>query len=298
MHTVIWMTGALISFSLMAICARELSGEIAIHQTLFFRSAIGLVVIFLIFRASSERIKLSTNRLGLHTIRNVFHFVGQYGWFVGIGLLPLAEVFALEFTVPIWTLIVASLVLGETVTARKVIAIILGSVGVGFILQPGIEIIDKASLIVLAAAICFAVSHVATKSLSTSDSATSILLYMCLVQLPIGFFLSLSNWVWPVGLQWLWLLVIGLTALSAHYCMVRAMQYAEVTTVVTLDFLRLPLIALVGVVLYLEKFELSLIIGGFFMLIGNIVSLKNSSSNKSNNVAPSVCEPSQEKVGS
>ena len=288
MYAVAWMSGTLLSFSLMAICARELSEEIATSQTLFFRSAIGLVCIYIILLVSKERVKIQTNRLGLHTLRNIFHFAGQYGWFLGIGLLPLAEVFALEFTVPIWTLIVASLALDEKITARKVAAIMLGTLGVVVILQLGFAIIDTASFIVLASAICYAVSHTATKSLSSSDSAIPILFYMCLIQLPIGLFLSLSSWVWPVGLQWLWLLIIGLTALSAHYCMVRAMQYAEATTVVTLDFLRLPLIALVGVLLYSEQFELSLLLGGLLMLIGNIVSLKQPAYNKSINYAPSA----------
>jgi drug/metabolite transporter (DMT)-like permease len=279
MHAVAWMIGALFSFSFMAICARELSGEIATHQTLFFRSLIGLISLSIIILFSKQCEKIQTNRLALHTLRNIFHFAGQYGWFLGIGLLPLAEVFALEFTVPIWTLIVASLALGEKITTRKVAAIFLGTLAVVVILQPGFAIIDTASFIVLGSAVCYAVSHTATKSLSSSDSAMSILFYMCLIQLPIGLFLSLSSWVWPIGLQWLWLLTIGLTALSAHYCMVKAMLYAEASTVVTLDFLRLPLIALVGVLLYSEQFEFSLLIGGLLMLIGNIISLKQPAYN-------------------
>ena len=297
MYTVVWMMGTLLSFSLMAICARELAGELATHQTLFFRSTIGLVCISFILLASKHRVQIQTNKLHLHTLRNIFHFAGQYGWFLGIGLLPLAEVFALEFTVPIWTLIVAALALGEKITTRKVVSILLGSLGVVVILQPGFSIVDTASFIVLASAICYAVSHTATKSLSSSDSAISILFYMCLVQLPIGLFLSLSSWVWPVGLQWLWLVTIGLTALSAHYCIVKAMQYAEATTVVTLDFLRLPLIALVGVLLYSEQFRFSLLIGGLLMLIGNILSLKRTAYNKSINYAPSAPDAQNSRAG-
>lgn len=278
MYAVIWMIGTLLSFSLMAVCVRELAGEIATIQTLFFRSVIGLVCVSIILIASKKHVHIKTKNLGLHTLRNIFHFAGQYGWFLGIAILPLAEVFALEFTVPIWTLVIAAIGLGEKITIRKVVSILLGSLGVVIILQPGISIIDTASFIVLASAICYAVSHTATKSLSSSDSAISILFYMCLIQLPIGLFLSITNWVWPLGIQWFWLLIIGLTALTAHYCMANAMQYAEATTVVTLDFLRLPLIALVGVLLYSEKPEFSLLIGGLFMLIGNIVSLTQSAS--------------------
>ena len=287
-RAVAWMIGTLLSFSLMAVCARELSGEIATHQTLLFRSVIGLVCISIVLLASREPVKIQTNRLGIHTLRNIFHFAGQYGWFLGIGFLPLAEVFALEFTVPIWTLIVASITLGEKITARKVASITLGILGVVVILQPGIAIISAASFIVLASAICYAISHTATKSLSSSESAVSILFYMCLIQLPIGLFLSISSWVWPTGLQWVWLLIVGLTALSAHYCMANAMRYAEASTVVTLDFLRLPLIALIGVLLYSEQLEFALLIGGLLMLAGNIVSLKQPAYNKVINYAPTA----------
>ncbi|WP_252097728.1 DMT family transporter [Pseudoalteromonas sp. NBT06-2] len=279
MYAVTWMVGALLSFSLMAVCARELAGEVATYQILFFRSAIGLIFVSIILITSKKHINIKTKRLSLHTLRNIFHFAGQYGWFLGIAMLPLAEVFALEFTVPIWTLIIAATALGEKVTIRKIVSVLLGSLGVVIVLQPGISIIDTASFIVLASAIFYAVSHTATKSLSASDSAISILFYMCLIQLPIGLFFSITDWVWPIDMQWLWLLVIGLTALTAHYCMAKAMEYAEVTTVVTLDFLRLPLVALIGVLLYSEKPEFALLIGGLLMLVGNIVSLKQPADN-------------------
>jgi drug/metabolite transporter (DMT)-like permease len=273
MHAVIWMAGALTSFSLLAIGARELSGEISIFQTQFYRSLIGLLFISSIMFFLKKKINIQTDKIKLHIFRNLFHFAGQYGWFLGIGLLPLAEVFALEFTVPIWTLIIAAIFLGENISPRKITAVIFGILGVLVITKPGFAVVDSASFIVLAAAICFAITHVSTKSLSTSDSPILILFYMSLVQVPIGFALSLANWTWPAGEQWLWLIIIGLTALSAHYCMAKAMQYADVTMVVTLDFLRLPLIALVGIFLYAEEFEISLLLGGALMFIANLINI-------------------------
>lgn len=275
MHAFLWMSGALFSFCLMAVGARELSGEIAIVETQFFRSVIGLLCILCILRLRKTNTKtlIRTARIRLHVFRNIFHFAGQYCWFFGLGLLPLAEVFALEFTVPIWTIIIASVFLNEKITARKLLAIFLGMLGVFIIVQPGIAIVDPASLIVLAAAIFFAISYSVTKSLTATEDPLSILFYMCLLQLPAGLLLSLGSWVWPSGLEWCWLVVIGLTALSAHYCMAKAMQYAEVSTIVTLDFLRLPLIGLVGILLYREAFELALIFGGGLMLLANLVSM-------------------------
>jgi drug/metabolite transporter (DMT)-like permease len=273
MMALLWMCAALTSFCMMAIGARELSGELSVYQTLLVRSSVGLILILSIMLIKKQLPLILTQRPGLHIFRNTIHFAGQYGWFVGIGLLPLAEVFALEFTVPFWTVIIAALFLKEQITLRKVLCIILGSLGVLVIVKPGYAIVSNASLVVLAAAICFAIVHTSTKSLSSSEKPLTIIFYMCVVQLPIGFVLSFSSWQWPQPMQWLWLVIVGITALSAHFCMAKAMQYAEITTVVAIDFLRLPLIALVGVLLYQEAFELSLMAGGLLMLLGNFINL-------------------------
>jgi drug/metabolite transporter (DMT)-like permease len=188
----------------------------------------------------------------------------------------LAHVFALEFTVPLWTLIIAALFLKEGITIKKTIAVLFGVAGVLLILKPGIEIVEPASLIVLIAAIGYSVSHVTTKSLSNTEDSLTVLFYMCLIQLPIGFLFAMNDWVLPNLHQCLWLSVIGITALTAHYCITNAMKLAEAGIVVTLDFLRLPLIALVGVIFYNETFEIAVILGASLMFFGNLINLTSS----------------------
>lgn len=288
-----WMSGTLLSFCLMAIAVRELSGALSVIQTLCVRSAIGLLCVSLIVGFSGGIRTLHTRRLKLHVFRNIFHLGGQYGWFLGIGLLPLAEVFALEFSVPIWTLVIAVLFLGERVTRYKLAALLLGVSGVLVIVQPGLAIVDAASFIVLASAICYAVAHSSTKSLGGSESPIVILFYMSLIQFAMALIPAAANWVLPIGEQWAWLLVIGITALLAHYCMIRAMVHAEVSMIVTLDFLRLPLIALVGVFIYAENFELSLLAGGALMLLANLIALQGQRGSAEQNVSAeaSVLKP-------
>lgn len=273
MMAAIWMTGALVSFSLMAIGARELGGHVDTFLILFFRSLIGLIIVSLLIVKSGQFRLFRTQRMGLHTLRNVFHFGGQYGWFVGIGLLPLAEVFALEFTVPFWTLLIACLFLNEKLSARKVGAIALGTAGVWLIVEPGGELINPAAIIVLAAAIGYSVAHATTKSLSSTEHPLTILFLMCLIQLPIGLGFSLVDWQLPTGWQWAWISVVGVTALTAHYCITKAMQNAEASIVVTMDFLRLPVIGMVGIALYSEPFETTLMCGALLMLMGNLLNV-------------------------
>ena len=272
MTSVLWMMGTLASFCLMAISVRELSSEINTFQILFFRSAIGLVIISVIILVSQRRHLFKSQRIKQHALRNIFHFSGQYGWFLGLALLPLAQVFALEFTTPLWTMLIAAWVLKEKITRKKIMAILLGLTGVYIIVAPGSEIFNAISFIVLGAAICYAIAHISTKSLSQSDHPLTILFYMCAIQLPIAGLLTFNNWYLPNPTQWTWLLLVGITALTAHYCIAKAMHNSEVSTVVTLDFLRLPLIAAVGVMLYSESFNISIIIGAALMLLGNLIN--------------------------
>ena len=277
LSVILWMSGALVSLSSIAIGARELAGEITTFQMLFFRSVIGLIVVSLIIFSANKQHCFKTKRLKLHIVRNIFHFIGQYGWFVGLGLLPLAYVFALEFTVPMWTLIIAAIFLQEGITLRKVLAVCLGVVGVLVILRPGIAIINNASFIVLFAAIGYSIAHVSVKSLSNTENPLTILFYMCLIQLPIGFAFTVNDWVFPTIAQWFWLLVIGLTALTAHFCITKAMTLADAGVVVTLDFLRLPLIAVIGVIFYEEAFDVAVVFGAVLMLSGNLINLRTGS---------------------
>lgn len=280
MTAFLWMSGALLSFCLMAIGGRELAGSIGTFQILFFRSMIGLLVVSLIIARTGRRALFGTNRFRLHLARNTFHFAGQYGWFLGLGLLPLAQVFALEFTTPLWTLIFASLFLKESFTLRKSLALALGSVGVYLILNPGAEIVSAAALWVIGAAIGYSLAHVSTKALSSTDDPLTVLFYMCALQLPMGLVLGLRGFVMPDAAQCLWLTLIGLSALSAHFCMTHAMKKTQVSIVVTLDFLRLPLISVLGVMFYAEAFNPMLVLGATLMLLGNLINIYRSGADR------------------
>lgn len=268
------MGGALFSFMAMAVSGRELAGQLSTFQILFFRSLVGVAVIgALAWRAGLDAIR--PHSFGVHLVRNAAHFIGQLGWFYGIAFIPLAEVFAIEFTTPVWTGILAVFLLGEKLTRPRVLAIGLGFIGILVILRPGFEIISLAALAVLVGAFGYATSHTLTKRLTRDNAALGILFYMTLIQLPMGLVPSLIDWAWPVGVHgWFWVCVVGVTAMSAHFCMVKAFAQADATVVVPMDFLRLPLIALVGFLFYAEAIDWWLLLGGGFILAGNLINIR------------------------
>ncbi len=272
----LWMSGALLSFMTMAIAGRQLSAELTTFQILFFRSFVGLVVVIALLQRSGWK-RVKTHVFGTHLLRNVAHFGGQYGWFYGIASIPLSEVFAIEFTVPIWTAILATIFLGERMNRVRVLAVALGFVGILVILRPGMAVVTVPALAVLGGALCYAISHVFTKRLSATESPLTILFYMTVIQLPLGLVPALPHWVWPSAALWPWVGLVALTALSAHYCLTRAFQLADATVVMPMDFLRLPLIAVVGFLFYGEAVSVWVFAGALIVCAATWLNLKSAS---------------------
>jgi drug/metabolite transporter (DMT)-like permease len=281
-RSALWMAGAIIAFSLTAIAGREATHTLAessltISQLLFFRNVIGLAlisVLILLRHGLKAKAMLSSQNLPLHFGRNFAHFCGQWCWFYGLALLPIAHVFAIEFTVPIWTAIFASMILSESLTVKRIISIVLGFIGVLIILRPGVVDIESASWVVLLGAVAYALTHTLTKRLAGIDGALTILFYMHVMQLPMALLLVVFDFAWPQGSVWLWVLLTAVAALSAHFCMAKALSLADAMIVMPMDFLRLPLIAVAGYFLYQESIDIFLLLGAAIMLVGNMLSLK------------------------
>jgi drug/metabolite transporter (DMT)-like permease len=267
-----WMVGTLLSFTLMAVSVREVAPQIHTFEIMLFRTGIGFLVLLPIV-ARYRLVPLRTSRLKLHAARNFIHYFGQLGWFFGVTLLPLATVFALEFTTPIWAAILAVLLLGERMTRSRIVAILLGFLGVLIIVQPGVQAVGIGTLVLLGAAFCFATTLVLTKLLTRTDSALTVLWYMTLFQAPFSLVLAWSYWVTPTAGELAWLCLIGLTGLSAHDCTARALTVADAVVVIPIDFLRLPLIALVGALFYDEPVRAAVLVGALLIFSGNYYNL-------------------------
>lgn len=270
------MLGTLTSLALMAIAGRELSAELSTLQILFFRSAIGLLIILVVIWRVGWR-HLKTAQPGLQISRNVAHYIGQFGWFYGISLLPLAQVFALEFTMPIWATLLAPLLLKEKITPLRALVVGIGFIGILIVVRPGMLPISPAALAVLMAAVGYAFAYTLTKKLTRTDTALAIVFYMCLVQLPLGLVPSLFDWVNPSEAMWPWIIAVSVTGLSAHYCLARAFAEADAIVVVPMEFLRLPLIALAGLLFYGESLDPWILGGAAIICAGNFLNVWNES---------------------
>jgi drug/metabolite transporter (DMT)-like permease len=275
-RVVLWMIGTLLSFSAMAVSIRELSATLSIMEILSARAAAGLLIVgaLLVIRPALRR-ALNRRHLGLHALRNSIHFGAQYLWATSLLLLPLSTVFALEFTMPAWTMLLASLLLGERMTPSRIGAVVLGLLGVFVILRPGIETFHPAALLVLTAALGYSVQNVATKQLTTTESTFAIVFWMNVIQLPLGLIGADPWFATRLGLHELPALAgLGIAGVSAHYCLSNAFRAGDASLVVPLDFLRIPLIAVVGWWLYGEPLDIFVVAGAGLIILGLLWSLR------------------------
>src|SRR5262249_52460996 len=149
------MSGAVLSFCAMAVAARELLAHLSVFAVLFFRTAVALLIVLAV--ALPRRAPLGTKLIRVHLWRNLFHLGGQWSWVYAIGALPLATVFAIEFTSPIFTALLAFVFLGERMNGGRLVMLGLGFVGVLLILRPGLAVVQPAALVMVVGALCFAV---------------------------------------------------------------------------------------------------------------------------------------------
>ena len=276
---VLWMIGALLSFSTMAVAIRELTRVLSIVEILALRSAIGLTALIAIGLVRRELLRsISVKRIGLHFVRNSVHFASQVAWATSITLLPLATVFALEFTMPGWTALLAAIFLHERMTPSRLGAVILGFLGVLVIIRPGLESFRPGAFLVLAAAFGYAVSLIATKRLTATDSTFCIVFWMNLMQLPMNLAGSDPFFLAKLGsAQTVPLIGLGVAGLTSHYCLANAFRVGEASVVVPIDFLRIPLIALVGWWFYGEALDLFVFVGAGLIISGVLWNLRAES---------------------
>ncbi|MFW8634594.1 DMT family transporter [Cribrihabitans pelagius] len=271
----LWMTGAVCSFSAMAIAGREAGLSLDTFEIMTYRSLVGLIVVCAVLSLTGGWPQVSRARLGAHLLRNICHFTGQNLWFFAVTLIPLAQVFALEFTAPLWVILLSPLLLGEALTRRRMAAVALGFAGILLAARPSPETLDPGLAAAAACAIFFALTAILTKRLTRLEATGSILFWLTFMQLGMG--LLAAGWdgdmTLPAAATLPWLIVIGLAGLSAHFCLTTALSLAPASAVAPIDFARLPLIAVLGMLIYGEALEIWVLTGAALIFLGNYLNL-------------------------
>lgn len=240
------------AFAAMVVFVREASTAFNAFEILFWRAALGLVIM-MPWLARVRLGRLATTRARLHVTRNVIHFIGIVTWFHVVARINLSTGIALQFTVPLFTIAMAALLLKERVDAARWTATAIGFAGVLVIARPDTGAIDSLALLALVSAAFYAGSNIATKAIGRGDSSEVVVFYMHLMHLPMALIGALSVGMTVPGWDDVPVLAgVALSATLAHYLLAQALREADASVIMPIDFLRLPWVATLAFVLYGE----------------------------------------------
>jgi drug/metabolite transporter (DMT)-like permease len=271
-----WMSGTLTAFIVAALSVRALSHQFNAFEMMTVRSFGGLVILLAMGIASPALLRsVRWRRMRFQFGRNVAHFGSQICWTIGIAVLPFATVFALEFIIPAWVTLLAVLFLGERMTLTRAGALAICFIGVLVVLRPGHDAFQPVALLMVLGALLFAIAAVITKKLIVTEATFSIMLWMNLMQLPMNyagsdplFFLKFE------ASMTLPLLGIAAAGLAIHYCLTNAFRYGDAMVVIPMDFLRVPLIAVIGWMFYGEHLDAFVFAGAGLIVAGVLLNVR------------------------
>ena len=271
----LWMSGSIASFSAMAVAGREVASTLDTFEIMMYRSAVGVLIVCALAALTGAWRQITTAALGTHVLRNIAHFTGQNLWFYAVTVIPLAQVFALEFTSPIWVIVLSPLILGERLTPVPALAALMGFAGILIVARPDMGSINAGVITAASAAIFFALTIMFTKRLTRTQSITQILFWLTAMQLVMG--VAMAGYDGDIALPDAaalpWVMLIGLAGLLAHYCLTNALSIAPATVVVPIDFIRLPTIAVIGMLVYGEAVDIWVFVGALVIFGGNYMNI-------------------------
>jgi drug/metabolite transporter (DMT)-like permease len=263
LRAALWMLGAISSFTAMALAGRELGATYDTFEIMMYRSAFGLLIVLAVATYVGTIKEVTTDAIGQHGLRNLVHFTGQNLWFYAVTVIPLAQVFALEFTTPLWVIVLSPFLLGERLTLVRSIA------------RPTIEGLNTGMLAAAACAIFFALTFILTKRLTKTQTITAIMFYLTSMQLVFGIIAAGydGDIAIPDAASMPLLLLVGACGLVAHFCITSALKIAPATIVAPIDFARLPLIAILAMLIYNEALDIWVFVGAVIIFAGNYLNI-------------------------
>ncbi|APE45359.1 EamA family transporter [Sulfitobacter alexandrii] len=270
-----WMLGAIGSFTAMALAGRKLGVDYDTFEIMLYRSVVGFVIVMAVARAAGTLGEINRDALGLQVVRNLVHFSGQNLWFYAVTVIPLAQVFAFEFTTPLWVIVLSPVFLGERLTRVRTIAALMGFIGILIVARPTVAGLNSGVLAAAGCAVFFALTFITTKKLTARQSITAIMFYLTLLQLILG--LVTAGYDGDIALPTLastpLLALVGTCGLLAHFCITNALRLAPAAVVSPIDFARLPVIAILAMLIYGETVDAWVFVGGIVIFAGNYLNI-------------------------
>ena len=242
---VLWMLISSLFYALIYVVVRALAETFDINQIVFFRAVLGSAFMLpWLFTVGISALR--TSKLGLYLWRMFFSYIGAVAWMYGIAGMPLADANALMFTMPLFTLVLAAIMLSERPGVHRWSATVVGFAGALIILRPGVIDISLAAIATLFAAAAFSAALIGSKKLTATENPNAMVFYLYTLMIPCAAIGAYFNWT-PPGVDDVPLLfALGLCTVGAQQCQTRAFRAAPASLVVIVNYVQLPLISLLG----------------------------------------------------
>ena len=246
-----WMVLAAMGYSVNAGLVKQLSGELTAMETVFWRTVVGVAMLLpLLISGKGGAAFVPLRRWPLFLLRGILTYLAMVTTYYALARIPIADVQALQFTLPLFAILAAVIVLRERAGPGAWLACIVGFAGTLIILRPGFAVVSLAALAALASAALYSVSNLAIKVLSRTDSTTTITLFGNVAILPLALLPLLFDWRWPSLAAVPWIIALGIFTTLGQWALARAIASADARVVYPFDFLRLPFTVVIGYVMF------------------------------------------------
>jgi len=257
-----WITLSGFTFTVSITAVRNVTEELHVLEAVFFRSVFGIAFMLPWLIRNGPRAALETKRLGMFVIRGCLAYFITLLYFAAAGLMPIADLTSITFTRPIFGTIAAIFVLSEIVGMRRWIAIAIGFLGMVIIVRPGFQAINLGAIYILVAVIMQTANTMIVKILTRTEHPDTIAMYHAVFMLPLAVIPAIFVWQMPTFEEFGWLIVIGGFGILNQRMLARAFAIADASLVLALGYLRLPISALMGFLVFGEVPTIWVWIGG------------------------------------
>ena len=235
----------------MVIFIRKASESLHILEVVFFRNLLALIVMLPIIKSIGlAAIKMNNTRLFF--MRGFVGAIGMIAGFTCLTLIPLAQATAISFSQPLFITIGATIFLGEVIKARRIAAIIVGIIGMLIIVQPGFNTLSFGIMLAIISALALSVNALIVKKLTLTDTPHAIIIWMVVMLIPITLIPAIPVWEWPSLEAWLYLWGIAILGTLAHFSWTKSYALADITSLEPIGFIKLPIMALLGWMIFTE----------------------------------------------
>ena len=258
--------GATFFGSFMGAGVKLLSDDLHPIVICFYRSLMGLILITP-FVVRNNFKALRTQNMRLQIFRASINVISMICWFSAIGMMHFEKATALGFTTPLFTTILAVIVLGEVIRFHRTAALLLGFIGIIIIIRPGYVPFEFGTVLMLIASFSFSFVLIFVKKLSATDSSLTIIFYHLLYMTPVFFILSLFYWENINLYQLIVFTLMGASGLLSHWCLAQAFKMSDTTFVMPLQFTKLIWASLIGLFIFAEQPDIWTWVGGIIIFI-------------------------------